>query len=145
MQVTASPDEDIITANCRATQSLLNQIEKTDTGLRINRGYDYNEVLNLMFAMNARLASNKIAAPELSTLTADFESHLNTFRDDYNHYDDDINSAINANCEAQPMDFYNALEKARTSRATVQSDVDNLKQTMQTYYTDFNKVTETIV
>ena len=136
----AMPDISAITANCGIAQSVLNKIEKADTGSRINRGHDYNELLDLMFAMNARLSVNKIAAPTLTDLASQFERNFTTFRTDYDKYSDALSSAINIKCANKPLDFYNRLETARAARAILKQDVATLSQNIDDFYSQFNAI-----
>ena len=43
----AVPSDEAIKAGCQSAQSILNQVEKADAALRINRGRVYNEVIDL--------------------------------------------------------------------------------------------------
>jgi len=141
-RVSAMPETEVIMANCRAAQSILSQIEKADAVLRINRGRSYNNMLNLLFAMNARLSSNRINAPRLAEITSNFENRLNTFRDNYGRYDDILADAININCVANPDEFYNKLDTTRANRAELAGDVTALNQLINDYRTEFNNVVE---
>lgn len=138
--VLAMPEEGIVRDNCLVAQSTLSQIEKADAVARINRGHDYNEVLSLMFAMNARLAANQIVAPELTAITAEFSQGFDNFRSHYDVYDDTMSSAINVKCTAQPVEFYAQLERARTARAVLRVDVDNLNSNVKNYYDNFDSL-----
>jgi len=136
----AMPDEQVIVANCRNAQSIMSQLEKADAVLRINRGRLYDDTLNLLYAMNARLSSNHVNAPRLAQITSNFETLSNTFRNDYSHYDDFLANAINVDCVANPVEFYNELDTARTNRAKVAADVTALDQLINDYRTEFNTV-----
>lgn len=125
----ASPMEQIIKVNCNQAQSTLSRIEKTDSALRINRGRAYNEITDLFYAMNARLASNKISAPNLASILDDYEKKLEDFRNNYNKYDDSLSDILNYKCQEKPFEFYTKLEKLRIKRhklGEVVSDLDNL-------------------
>lgn len=141
----AVPSDNVIRANCQSIQSVLSQIEKTDAALRINRGRIYNEVLDLFYAMNSRLASNKISAPELVSITSDFDSQLADFRDDYNDYDDDLNELIVAECQDDPGDFYNQLINVRDERAKLNDEIASLDQLVDDYWTEFNDNVRSVV
>jgi hypothetical protein len=136
----AMPDITTIMANCGIAQSVLNQIEKADTGSRINRGHDYNELLDLMFAMNARLAANKIAAPTLTDLASQFKQNLATFRADYDNYSGALSNVISVQCTNKPLDFYSKLETTRTTRALLKQDVAMLSQNINDFYNQFNTI-----
>ena len=135
------PGEDLIRSSCISAQSTLSRIEKADAVARINRGHDYSEVLALMFAMNARLAANQIAAPDLTTITAEFSSKFNDFRNHYDVYDDTMSSAVTAKCDTRPIEFYTQLERTRTARAVVRADVDSLNSSISVYYEKFDALT----
>jgi hypothetical protein len=136
----AMPDVTLISNTCVAAQLILNQIQKVDTGSRINRGHDYTEMLNLMFAMNARLSVNKIAAPALVDLASQFEQNLAKFRADYDVYDDVLSKTIEIKCASKPIDFYNKLEESRAARNALWQDVELLKQNMNDYLNQFDTV-----
>jgi hypothetical protein len=136
----AMPDVTTIAANCVIAQSVLNQIEKTDTGSRINRGHDYNELLDLMFAMSARLSANKIAAPALTDLASQFGQNLTTFRTNYDHYGDALSDVVNIKCVNKPIDFYNKLETARSARSLLRQDVVTLNQNINDFYNQFDVI-----
>ncbi|MCL2451757.1 hypothetical protein FWD20_02695 [Candidatus Saccharibacteria bacterium] len=141
-RVLAMPSINTIVANCGIAQSVLNQIEKADTESRVKRGYDYDELLNLMFAMNARLSANKIAAPTLTDLTSQFEQSLATFRANHYKYSDALLKAVNTRCTNRPLDFYDALENARTIRALLRQDVITLEQNINDFFNEFNVIIE---
>ena len=136
----AAPSAEVIGSTCRVAQSTMNQIEKADLVSRHNGVRNYNSVLNLMFAMNSRLASNKITAAKLNEITAKFEASLNTFRDDYNQYDDHLLYAIQYDCTKDPSGFYNSLETARKSRNILRLNIVELDNYMNTYYDEFSKL-----
>ena len=136
--VAAAPSEEVIRASCQAAQSVLNQIEKTDAALRINRGRVYSEVLDLFYAMNARLASNKVSAPKLVSITSDFDQRLTDFRDNYNDYDDELNKLIELQCQKKPTDFYSQLDSVRQLRDQLNNDIQQLDQLIDDYESEFN-------
>lgn len=135
----AVPSEELIRANCQSAQYILNQIEKTDAALRINRGRVYNEILDLFYAMNARLASNKISAPKLVEITSKFEDELTNFRADYNGYDDTLNQLVDMNCQEHPTDFYNRLKNVRWRRDQLNKRVLQLDKLLADYQNEFNQ------
>lgn len=134
----AAPSDDVIRANCQSVQSILNQIEKTDAALRINRGRVYNEILDLFYAMNARLAANKVSAPKLVSITSDFDQILTQFRDNYNEYDDALNDLIKSKCQDAPGEFYGNLDHVRTLRSGLNDKIQQLDQLLNDYQNEFN-------
>ena len=141
-QAFAVPDDAVISASCQTVQSTLTKIEKTDVVSRLNRVRSYESLLDSMFAMNARLASNRITSPELSEITAMFEQGLDDFRNDYNYYDDRLGEAIGADCVNAPTDFYNKLTIARSARATLREDIMELSSYIDSYYDELGKISE---
>jgi len=140
LTVLARPETSTISASCVAAQSILSQIQKADTGSRINRGHDYTEILSLMFAMNARLSVNKIAAPILTDLAMQFEQNIAQFRSDYDEYDKILTSALRAKCINNPNDFYDNLESSRAARKVLKQNVAALDQIMNDYSSRLNVV-----
>ena len=141
-QAFAAPPQQTIVANCRNAQVVLGQLEKADAVQRINRGRLYNNVLNLLFAMNARLSVNRILATDLTDITQNFSTGFANFRNDYDKYDDSLNDLINADCVAQPDDFYNQLNNVRADRAKLASDVANLDNLINNYKTGLTNATK---
>lgn len=142
--VLAIPSDDVIIANCVGAQSILGQAEKTDAALRINRGRIYGEVLDLFYAMNSRLAANKISAAKLVSITSKYDDELSNFRDNYNKYDDKLTEITGMNCKDKPGDFYSKLESLRKEREGLKNNVDNLKKLQSDYHTEFNAVKDKI-
>jgi len=138
------PPREIIMMNCRETKSILTRLEKADISTRLNRGADYDKLLSLMFAMNARLASNKIAAPELADITAQFGSEVAEFRSNYDIYNDDLGKANDIDCYAKPIEFYERLENIRRSRAKLHENVKHLRQLADDYIDGFEMIVEAL-
>ncbi|MDO4271702.1 MAG: hypothetical protein Q4C83_01815 [Candidatus Saccharibacteria bacterium] len=138
LPVNAIPSDEVIRANCQSAQQVLGQMEKADAALRINRGRVYNEITDLFYAMNSRLAGNKISAPKLATITSDFEDQLKDFRNSYNDYDDELTALIEMKCQSKPSDFYDRLTKVRDSRADLNQKINDLDQLLIDYQNEFN-------
>lgn len=138
LPVVAVPSDEVIKTNCQSAQSVLNQQEKVDAALRINRGRVYNEVIELFYAMNSRLAGNRIAAAGLATITADFDSELEHFRSDYNDYDDVMNALVTMDCRAKPNDFYTNLTEVRDQRTNLDDRIKRLDDLTKDYQDEFN-------
>ncbi len=141
-QALAMPDNSIITANCRAAQSVISQIEKANAVSRINRGWAYDNTLSLLFAMNARLSNNRIAAPRLVELTSDFEAQLTSFRTSYDRYATELGRATSVNCVQKPVDFYARLLTARGHRQTVADEIKKIDQIISDYKSELNIIAE---
>ena len=135
-------DYAIMMANCHAAQAVISQIEKADAVSRINRGRAYNNTLDLLFAMNARLSNNRIAAPRLIELTSDFETQLAAFRASYDRYDAELTRVIDINCAQKPTEFYDRLSNAREYRQTIADEIKQLNKIIDEYKSELNKVAE---
>ena len=131
--------EDVIRTNCRPVQSILNQLEKVDAALRINRGRLYNDVINLLYAMNARLANNHITAPKMVSTTSKIEQLVKQFREDYPTYDDNLTELIKMDCQKSPGLFYDRLVKFRQGRANLGHLVGKIDDLIREYSQQFNQ------
>lgn len=140
----AVPSDDVIIANCVGAQSILGQVEKTDAALRINRGRIYGEVLDLFYAMNSRLAANKISAAKLVSITSKYDDELTNFRNNYNKYDDKLAEITGMDCRSKVSDFYSRLEDLRGEREGLKTNVDNLKKLQAEYHVEFNVVKDRV-
>ena len=138
--IDGAPDASVISANCRFAQRLLSQIEHADAVIRVNRGSDYNDILDLFFAMNARVSSNKISAPKLTELSANFQNETNTFHDAYNKYDDALSALTTQDCTGSPNQFYSDLENVRKLVASINNSVANLDKIIADYRAELTKV-----
>jgi hypothetical protein len=130
VEVTGS---NITASTCQSAQSTLSAVQKADTVIRVNLGHNYDEMLNLMFAGTARLASNKIPAPTLSETAANFSTTLDNFKRHFDEYDDAIAATISADCINNPTNFLNKLSIARAARTTLNDDVVNLNRFIENY------------
>lgn len=138
----AMPSESSISVNCQTAQSVLNQLEKSDAVLRVNRGRSYNNTLDLLLAMNARLANNRLSAPWLVELTSEFNVRLSVFRGNYDHYDDKLNNLIKFNCSDNPFGFYEKLNEVREARAQLADDISRLDKIIAEYSNELKHVTK---
>ena len=136
--VLATPSDEVLRANCQAVQTVMSQMEKTDAALRINRGRVYNEILDLFYAMNSRLAANKISAPGLASITEEFDQLLTEFRDLYNTYDDELNEMVDMKCQESPGGFYSQLNTVRSLRNDLNNNVRDLDQLLDDYKHEFD-------
>lgn len=140
--VSALPNERIIVANCANAQRIIEQMEKTDTVTRINRGRAYNEILDLLFAMNARLSSNKISAPEMNAITDEIAAKTDEWRTDYDQYDENLGEIVALNCAAEPVKFYEKLESARHFRGMLFAKIREIDAALARYNENLTFVAE---
>lgn len=120
--------------NCSGAQINLQQIQKHDAVARINRGRAYDSMLRQVSALNSRLAYNKIpSASEFTQITADMQARVESFREAYRTYDEQLIQAINVDCKQHTSEFHTSLTLARTHRAAVASQVTAIAQLITDY------------
>lgn len=124
---------DIIQQNCAISQTILQQLVKSDAVTRINRGRSYDQLLHQISALNSRFSTNKVQVPNLTDRTSDIQNGINSFRSNYDKYSDDISSAVKVDCKNKPADFYQLVQKARGDRAAIGSDIDYINQQLDKY------------
>lgn len=122
--------------NCVSIKNTLSQLHASDALLRVNRGQVYESVgSKLMDTFNARLANNRLDNKAMTTVTANYRTALNNFRNDYIAYEQKLSDAIKIDCIARPNTFHTALEEARTLRLKVHEDVLKLHRYIDDYRT----------
>lgn len=123
-----------VKANCVAAQSAIQRIGRSDMTSRINRGRDYDTILKMFYAMNARAAANGITEPKLSNITKQFENELSAMRSSWNNYSGKYKETSTAiNCEQQPQIFYDSLEATRQTRKDLSNSVKKLNKLIDDY------------
>jgi len=123
-----------IKSNCISTKNTLNQLHTSDALLRVNRGQIYELIqTKLMDKFNERLASNKLGGENFKTITTNYGTALDGFRQDYKLYEEQLSSAIAIDCDVHPIAFYDAIKSARTQREAVYADIKYLNQFIDQY------------
>lgn len=129
-----------IQADCLIAQSTLNRVHESDALLRVNRGQLYESIsTKLMAALNSRIALNRRDDSKLSAITATYEQDLNTFRSNYQVYEEQLSTAMKIDCTKQPVAFYDAVTLARTERNTVHDSILTLNTEIKEYSTAFDE------
>lgn len=129
-----TPDkQNTIRQNCSASQIILQQLQKRDAVLRINRGRAYDQLYHQISALNSRFSTNRVNVPDLVSLADDMQSNLDRFRSDYDRYYDDLTNAIKSDCKSKPVDFYQLIVKARGDRTTVAADISLVDELVSKY------------
>lgn len=123
-----------IIANCVSIKSSLNQLHASDALLRVNRGQVYESLASrLMDRFNDRLGGNGLDNRATLTVTGNYRTQLNTFRSDYINYEQHLSAALDIDCTTKPVEFYEAVETARSLRRTVHSNVTKLHNYIDDY------------
>jgi hypothetical protein len=129
-----TPDkQNTIRQSCSTSQIILQQLQKRDAVLRINRGRAYDQLYRQISALNSRFSTNRAIVPELVSLADDMQSNLDRFRTDYDRYYDDLTNAIKSDCKSKPVDFYQLIVKARGDRTTVAADIGLIDELVSKY------------
>jgi hypothetical protein len=104
--------------------------------LRVNRGQFYESMASkLMDRFNTRLSNNSIDNNAFVTITNGYGATLNTFRADYQSYEQQLSATLAIDCTKQPTAFNDAMASARASRNKVHDDVTRLNQQITDYQT----------
>lgn len=127
-----------IKANCSEAQDTLYQLHASDALLRVNRGQLYESMsTKLMEPFDSWLTVNSYNAADLVSLAATYEHELDTFRTDYQQYEESLSTALQVNCTNEPVTFYDDVADARTKRSAVHNDALALHKTINDYQTAF--------
>jgi len=128
-----------IQSNCTSIKGSLNQLHASDALLRVNRGQIYESLgTKLMSSFNSRLSNNSLDNKGLVAVTNSYQTALATFRNDYQSYEQQLSAAIRIDCTKNASGFRDALESARTKRATVRADIVRLNQYIDDYRSAVN-------
>lgn len=120
--------------NCSLIKNTLNQLQVSDALLRVNRGQFYESMSSkLMMVFNARLSNNGIDSSNFVAVTTAYNATLNSFRNDYQAYEQQLSNTIAIDCTTQPASFNTAILSSESLRNKVHSDVINLNQDIANY------------
>ena len=119
---------------CLSIKATLNQLHSSDALLRVNRGQIYESMLTkLMDKFNTRLISNKYDADNLKNIASEYSTMLDTFRLDYQAYEEQLATTMDIDCSSKPVKFYDSVLSARTKRSLVHADVIKLNAQLAKY------------
>lgn len=135
----SSEQQQQIKSNCQTIKSTLNQLHVSDALLRVNRGQFYESLATkLMDRFNSRLSSNGIDVVGFTAITNRYRTSLNSFRSDYQSYENQLANAIEIDCVASPQSFHDTVQAAREKRFTVHDDIKSLNQAITDYQNAVN-------
>lgn len=125
-----------IKENCVSIKSSLSQLHASDALLRVNRGQVYESMATkLMNNFNSRLSNNKLDNKAMVTVTQNYRTSLDKFRNDYIAYEQKLSQTIKVDCTQQPTEFHAGVLEARKLRAVVHEDVVKLHRIVDDYRT----------
>lgn len=132
-----------IIRSCTAAKASLERLHRTDALLRVNRGQLYESIsTKLMARFNGRVALNRLDGSTLVTITTAFEKALQSFRQNYQIYDEALSSALRIDCNTKPEAFYYATLEARDKRTRVNQDVQVLHASIREYQSAFDQFSQ---
>lgn len=134
--VTVLSDQQIeqVKTNCQSVKGTLNQLHASDALLRVNRGQVYESMASrLMDPFNTRLSNSRLDTKATSAVITAYRTTLDTFRSDYQNYEEHLSSTLRIDCQTQPAAFYRATEEVRGLRAVVHTDVQRLNRYIDDY------------
>lgn len=142
-----------IRTNCVSAKSTLNQLHASDALLRVNRGQLYESMsTKLMDRFNTRAARNNFSNTGLVTATVAYGHTLDTFRTDYQAYEEQLSTALGIDCTKQPVEFYDAVDAARTKRNQVHGDIvqldayiDQYRSELTNFETNYQRATQGVI
>lgn len=127
-----------IKSNCTSVKASLNQLRVNDALLRVNRGQMYDSMTSkLMSPFNSRVNSNNLDSTNLVSVTNNYNTAFTNFSNDYQLYAEQLSTAIDIDCQKEPVSFYDAVASTRADRNQVHSDVVILHQYIDDYSTAF--------
>lgn len=125
-----------IKTSCVSMQVVLQKIQYNDAVNRVNRGQGYESlVARMMIPLNGRAAVNGFSnsASVLASTTTRYQQALDSFKNDFENYDNALSTALRVKCQEKPTDFYKNLTEARKQRTNLSNDVVNLSQLIEEY------------
>jgi hypothetical protein len=139
-----------IRTNCVSAKSTLNQLHASDALLRVNRGQLYESMsTKLMDRFNTRASRNNFNNTGLVTVTINYGRTLDTFRTDYQSYEEQLSTALRIDCTKLPVEFYDAVDAARTKRNQVHADIiqlgtyiDQYRSELSSFETNYQRATQ---
>lgn len=131
-----------IRTNCSQIKTQLDRVHSTDALLRVNRGQLYEHMgARLMTPLNTRIAANRLNGSNLITITSQYETHLDQFRNSYRDYERKLSETLRVDCQKQPANFYDLLEQSRTLRAKVFDATELLREDVNGYGKELSSFT----
>lgn len=126
---------------CVGAQSVLQELHNADALLRVNLGQQYETISSdLMIPLNNRLASNKIDASSLTSITTQYTDALKLYKETSHAYYSLLEETKDMDCKAQPVEFYRDIESLREYRVTLGGQVMSINKLSLDYQAAFRKV-----
>lgn len=130
----------LVRQHCVAAQATMQQVLRSDTAVRINRGRSYEELIKLLAAFNSRAALNTYDVSALVQTTSQIETEFDAFKSTWIGYETSLKEGLRIRCQEQPQQFYDSLAKTRGLRASLTGHIDNLGRQLDAYRQGFEDV-----
>lgn len=145
---TSPPMTDAMVAHIRSvcvqSQASLSRLHASDALLRVNQGQALESIsTRLMTPFNSRMALNQLDSGTMTSITSSFVDQLDTFRTDYQAYEEVMNRATQMDCVKQPVAFYDTVNEARTKRSIVHDRMVAMQKSITDYKTAFEAFSTT--
>lgn len=127
----------LIRQNCISAQVALQRFQRSDLVARTNRGRSYESLLELMAALNSRLALHKRNEPRMIEIANELQNNFSAFSKTYTEYEEDMKNAIRTKCVDQPVTFYQHVVDARVERGKLKSRIDIMQQLITEYQQEY--------
>ncbi|NTW62198.1 hypothetical protein HGB25_02205 [Candidatus Saccharibacteria bacterium] len=145
VDLTSQQLQDIAT-NCSSSKNTLNRLHSSDALLRVNMGQLYESIsTKLMEGFNGRVGGNNINNSSLLAVYNNYNSDLDKFRTDYITYEKHLTAAMNIDCKSKPLEFFDAVKRARNDRIKVHGDVESLNQSLDSYRLAISQVEAKVI
>ena len=110
-----------ISTNCDTIKQTIQQLTRADSKTRVYLGSAYeNALTNFIVPLNLRLNKNNKPNATLTSVQSKFADKRQAFNATYTNYMKQVEDLLAINCKTSPEDFYEKLQAARASRATLQ-------------------------
>lgn len=110
-----------ISTNCETIKQSIQQLTRADSKTRVYLGGAYeNALTNFIVPLNLRLTKNNKPNPGLTSVQSKFAEKRQAFNTTYTKYMKQVEDLLAIDCKAEPESFYEQLQTARASRATLQ-------------------------
>lgn len=110
-----------ISTNCDTIKQTIQQLTRADSKTRVYLGSAYeNALTNFIVPLNLRLTKNNKPNATLTSVQSKFADKRQAFNTTYTNYMKQVEDLLAIDCKSSPEDFYEKLQTARASRATLQ-------------------------
>jgi len=120
-QVNAQTEQQkaLVVERCSLVKQYLDKQRRRDLVSRINRGHDYQALIDQQQALVSRLKNNGMDSAQFEKHLGELKSAFEGFRAAYSSYDDSLGDLIGVDCKKDPDNFFEALNNTRKLRNEV--------------------------